>query len=468
LEVGTDPDTGLTLIRAAGHFYQHVLDTSGRNSEENRAYYDFPYQVHPVLTDVAIVGSGTGNDVAAALRAGAERVDAIEIDPAILLVGEERHPEKPYADPRVHAINNDARSFLRGTEDKYDLIVYGLLDSHTLLSHGSSVRLDSFVYTIEGLREARNRLKPDGMIALSFTVLSESLGRKIYLMLQQVFDGRSPLCLVSQSSNTTFLISNDPDWKIPAAVTNTGLKNVTAAYASSLAPASVSTDDWPFFYMPQRVYPVSYLIMIILILMLSLVLVGNFVAETPKFSHLSFFFLGVGFMLVETKGITEMGLTFGNTWQVIGIVFAGILVMAFLGNCLVQWLQINRLVVPYLFLLAALAAGWLAARSGGFASTAIGRLETAALLSLPLLFSGIVFSTLLSARRHISGIMAMNLLGAIVGGLLEYNSMYFGFQALYLMAMACYVLAFVSEWVFTNKDAPGYANADLRNRSLNR
>jgi hypothetical protein len=59
--------------------------------------------------------------------------------------------------------------------------------------------------------------------------------------------------------------------------------------------------------MPQRVYPVSYLIMICLILALSFVLVGNFVAEAPRFSHLSFFFLGAGFMLVETKGITEMG-----------------------------------------------------------------------------------------------------------------------------------------------------------------
>src|SRR5215467_4385969 len=376
------------------------------------------------------------------------------------MVGQQRHPEKPYADPRVHPINNDARTFLRGGTDKYDLIVYGLLDSHTLLSHGSSVRLDSFVYTIEGLREARSRLKPDGMISLSFTLLSESLGRKIYLMLQEVFDGRGPLCITNGpgGGDTTFLISNDPNWKPPARLMNADIENVTAEYAKPSIQASVSTDDWPFFYMPQRVYPVSYLIMIFLILVLSLLLVGNFVAEAPRFSHLSFFFLGVGFMLVETKAITEMGLTFGNTWQVIGIVFAGILIMAFLGNCLVQWLNIKRPQFAYLFLLAALAAGWLAARSGGFASTPLGRLETATLLSLPLLFSGIVFSTLLSARNYISGIMAMNLLGAIVGGLLEYNSMYLGFQALYLMAMACYALAFVSQWIFVDKDAAGTAS----------
>jgi spermidine synthase len=456
VEIGTDSTTGLTLLRASGHYYQHVLDLSGHDPESShdRDYYDFPYKAHPVLNNVAVIGSGTGNDVAAALRAGAGRVDAIEIDPVILLVGEERHPEKPYADPRVRPINNDARSFLRGTADKYDLIVYGMLDSHTLLSQGSSVRLDSFVYTIEGLREARNLLKPDGMISLSFTVLSEALGRKIYLMLQRVFDGRAPLCVASESWNTIFLISNDPSWRPPANLMTANIKNVTATYANSLIRASVATDDWPFFYMPQRVYPLSYLIMIALILVLSLLLVGNFVAETPRLGHLSFFFLGVGFMLVETKGTTEMGLTFGNTWQVVGVVLAGILTMAFLGNYLVEWLNIKRSAIAYLFLFSALAAGWLSARSGGFASTPIGRLETVALLSLPLLFSGIVFSTLLSARAHVSGIMAINLLGAMVGGLLEYNSMYFGFQALYLMAIVCYALAFVSGYLFLNEMRP--------------
>ena len=55
--------------------------------------------------------------------------------------------------------------------------------------------------------------------------------------------------------------------------------------------------------------------------------------------------------------------------------------------------------------------------------------------------------------RLVGSVYAANTFGAIVGGLLEYNSMYLGFQALYLMAMACYALAFVSEWIFANKDA---------------
>ena len=65
VEIGTDSTTGLTLIRASGHYYQHVLDLSShhRESSHDRDYYDFPYKAHPVLNNVAIIGSGTGNEL---------------------------------------------------------------------------------------------------------------------------------------------------------------------------------------------------------------------------------------------------------------------------------------------------------------------------------------------------------------------------------------------------------------------
>jgi len=465
LEIGTSYDTGLTLIRAAGVYYQRIHDLSGQDLTDRerhiRDYYDFPYTVHSPLNEVAIVGAGSGNDVAAALRAGARRVDAVEIDPAIMQAGRTNHPERPYDNPRTHAINNDARSFLRSTDQRYDLIVYGLLDSHTLLSQGSSVRLDSFVYTVEGLREARNRLKPDGVLSLSFALISDGLGRKIYLMLQQAFDGRPPVCVKADYDGAVvFLESNDANSTLSLrAVADSGFKDQSAYYANPSLQASVSTDDWPFFYMPRRIYPTSYVVMVVQIMILSLLLGWNFFGEAPQFSHLSFFFLGAGFMLIETKGITEMGLTFGNTWQVIGIVIAGILTMAFLGNCAVSWLNITRPLFPYLFLWAALAIGWFVARSGGFGSTPLGRLQTAIVLTCPLFFSGIVFSTLLSSKGHVSGMMAMNLLGAICGGLLEYNSMYFGFRWLYLAAMGCYLFAFLSDLLFAHRPAEKTATA---------
>ncbi len=385
LEVGRSP-RGLMLIRAAGHYFQRVWDLSRSNLNVEttpdlkaiRDYYELPYRVYGQPKTVAVVGAGTGNDVAAALRSGSKHVDAIEIDPAILLLGRLGHPEHPYDDPRVHAIVNDARSFLRNTDQTYDMVVYGLLDSHTLLSHASSVRLDSFVYTVQGLREAKARLKPGGAMSLSFCMLTPRLGRKVYLMMQQAFDGRAPVCVTAGYDGAViFLEGKDKDLAVPPTlIRQSGFQDSTSVYADPALQADVSTDDWPFFYMPQRVYPFSYLGMFVLILLLSMFLVGNFIDESPQFSHWSFFLLGAGFMLIETKGITELGLTFGNSWQVIGIVIAGLMVMAFLANCIVQWLKVERPGITYVLLLASLLIGWWIARSGGFASTGVGRTAT--------------------------------------------------------------------------------------------
>lgn len=454
LEIGHE-NTGLMLIRAAGEYYQRVHELDARNGktaadpqlESTRRYYELPYRFFgrpPV--EVAIVGAGTGNDVTAALLHGAKQVDAVEIDPAILMEGRIGHPDHPYFDSRVHAVVDDARSFLRNTGQRYDMIVYGLLDSHTLLTQGSSVRLDSFVYTVEGLREARARLKPGGMLSLSFSVMSRPLGRKIYLMLRDAFGGPPACILAGYDGAVVFLEANDRPLTVPAQLLQqTGFEDGTHLFADPTIQADVSTDNWPFFYMPRRVYPLSYAIMVGLVLVLSAGIFWKFLNEKPQFGHAPFFLLGAGFMLIETKGITELGLVFGNTWQVMGIVILAILAMAFLANCAVQYFNIQQWAIPYLLLFATLGAGWLVVRMGGLPSNFVGRMGMAAVLTCPMFFSGIVFSTLLRSRGAVSGTLAMNLLGAMCGGLLEYNSMYFGFQFLYLVAAGLYFLAFAWE-----------------------
>src|SRR5437764_4751769 len=81
LEVGRGGG-GLMEIRAAGHYYQKVYDllnVSGTAAQDPwvqkaRNYYDTPYRLVDHPKDVAVVGAGSGNDVAAALRSGAEHV----------------------------------------------------------------------------------------------------------------------------------------------------------------------------------------------------------------------------------------------------------------------------------------------------------------------------------------------------------------------------------------------------------
>src|SRR5215469_13406808 len=123
--------------------------------EENP--YNVPFRFASSSPSVMIVGSGTGNDVAAALRHNSRSVDAVEIDPAILSLGKREHPEQPYASTEVTVYLTDARAFLKRSPQHYDLVLFGLLDSHTQFSDYSNMRIDNFVYTEESFREARRR-----------------------------------------------------------------------------------------------------------------------------------------------------------------------------------------------------------------------------------------------------------------------------------------------------------------------
>src|SRR5258708_3475624 len=132
--------------------------------------FHYPYRVlgHPPAR-VLVLGAGSGNDTAAALDEGAGHVDAVEIDPVILKMGQD-HPDRPYASPRVRTINTDARAFLNRTGGEYDLIVFGALDSMTRLSALSNIRLDNFVYTRECIAAAKRHLAADGGLVLYFAV----------------------------------------------------------------------------------------------------------------------------------------------------------------------------------------------------------------------------------------------------------------------------------------------------------
>jgi len=278
------------------------------------------------------------------------------------------------------------------------------------------------------------------VLSLSFAVLSDELGRKLYLMLTQAFDGHPPVAIFSRyDAAVTFVQSQRGDLRVdPAALAATGFDDRSARYADPALAADVSTDDWPFFYMPRRIYPVSYVWGVLLVLGIAVLLHGQFVGAPPRMQTLPFFFLGAGFMLVETKGIAELGLAFGNTWQVIGIVIGAILVMAWLGNWITQRWRIARPVLPWAALLVSLGVGLMFVRIGGIGSDAGARWLAVVLLTCPLFFSGIVFSTVFARTEQPAEALGMNLLGAMLGGVLEYNAMYFGFQSLYWFAAALY------------------------------
>src|SRR5262249_21291183 len=128
----------------------HIFHQSMAPVAQKEYFYQWPYTVFgDTWGAVLLLGAGSGTDGAAALRHGARHVDAVDIDPVILRLGAERHPDHPYADPRVTVICDDGRHFLRTTTKKYDLVVFALIDSLTVQSSFSGVRLESYMFTKE-------------------------------------------------------------------------------------------------------------------------------------------------------------------------------------------------------------------------------------------------------------------------------------------------------------------------------
>ena len=110
LRLPTEADVLPTPSIQVNHcFYQDVFDCSphavavSKRNAEAAEYYNLPYRLQTRAGDVLVVGAGTGNDVAAALRHAAKSVTAVEIDPAILHLGHKLHPERAFTRTRVLA-----------------------------------------------------------------------------------------------------------------------------------------------------------------------------------------------------------------------------------------------------------------------------------------------------------------------------------------------------------------------------
>lgn len=445
-------------IKSSHIWFQTPLDLSTEFLQQRNAltkewfnFYNFPFQISNKKPEkIMIVGSGSGNDVAAALRNNVKEIDAVEIDPVIGKLGMQFHPEKPYSANNVNFIINDARNAIKYANEKYDLILYSVLDSHSNLSGKGGIRLDSFVYTEESFKEAKDKLNPNGYLVLSFAISTQELGIKIFKMLEKAFNGKKPIVLAASQEIDTFVdqkyifvISENLNQFTEIEKTKF---NKTDIFANNEISKSidVSTDDWPFFYMVKKVYPISYLIVILLIFTSSYFFVKKVNNLNLKNFSPTCFFLGAGFMLVETKGITEAAKIFGGTWIVISIIILLILTMAFFANLLIyKKVKIKENYI-YLFLFLSIILSFYGTnfRIEDY-SLNLAKVLNPIFLTLPLFFSGLAFSNELKKLNSASIALSSNILGALFGGLLEYNSMYFGFKFLYLLAVVVYFLSYV-------------------------
>jgi len=418
--------------------------------------YEIPLLLHPNPKKVLLVGAGSGNDAAGAIRQGAESITAVEIDPAIISIGRELHPEKPYSSPTVRVVNDDARSFFATTKDKYDVIVFGLLDSHTTTAL-TNARLDHYVYTLESLTQARKLLNDGGVMVLSFQPQKPFITIRLRKMIRQVFNEEPLVFRVPYSTyewgGVMFVagdlravqqqFNNNP--RLDAYIKRLQQENPIPQKRN----AAIITDDWPYLYLEAPSIPILYYFLIGLMVLIFFIsykrwqAAGNISGVDRSFWH--FFFLGAAFLLLEVQNISKASVALGNTWQVNVVIISSILIMALLANLIAYKFPKLHLIPIYIGLITVcLMLYFIDLARFGFLPYFTKAMIVGLLTSLPMLFSGIVFIRSFAVAKEKGNVLGANLIGALVGALLQSITFITGIKALLLIVAGFYLLSLIT------------------------
>jgi hypothetical protein len=446
---GSDHWSPYYKVRAISHD-DGSLEVSVNNVPHQTAYsvaqmkaspssrYHLPYTRVASPEDVLIIGAGTGNDVAVALDQGARHVDAVEIDPVLQRLGRDHHPNRPYADPRVSVHIDDGRAFMERTDRHYDLIILALTDSATIVTGQSALRLENYLFTTEALKQARSLLKPTGIFAMYNYYEPWLLDR--YAGSVTAVYGESPCVQISGETvgaRLQAVLTISADGSTPGCAKN------WQRGSAVLAPA---TDDRPFPYLAQHTIPRFYLWMLGLILLAAVVLVritsGPIRQMRP---YLDLAFMGAAFLLLETKNVVQFALLFGTTWFVNAAVFAGVLLSVLAAVEVARRARLPRPQLLYCALLAALALAWVIPPASLLSlAVPLRFLAGIAIAFTPIFLANLVFAQRFRSVGASTVAFGANLLGAMVGGALEYTALITGYRFLLILVAVLYGLAFLT------------------------
>jgi len=164
----------------------------------------------------------------------------------------------------------------------------------------------------------------------------------------------------------------------------------------------------------------------------------------PMFRYADLFFMGAAFLLLETKSVVQFALLFGTTWFVNSLVFVGVLLFVLLAIEVERKIRIARprLLLGILFL--GLLVGWLIPTGALLGLPIVPRLLAAiALAFFPIFVANLIFAERFRDTTDPPAAFGANLLGAMVGGTLEYVSLLTGFRALLVLVAVLYGVAYL-------------------------
>lgn len=422
---------GVSVNTVPNQYAAHWLD--------KEPFYRLAYEElhHPEYKNILILGSGTGNDVATALGEDPSlaRIDAVEIDPVVAQLGVAHHPDQPYEDPRVHLTVGDGRNFLANSKRQYDLIIFALTDSLVLTSQTSNIRLESFLFTEEAMKEASQHLTPNGLAVFYNYYREPWLVDKIAQMAMHSF-GTTPYVYLFDKQTQAAIIMAGPklaDLK----------KDSPIVRYEKTRDATPATDDWPFLYVQNRGIPAFYLTILGTLLALAVILMAlSMYIQKERGFNVKFFLFGAAFLLLETKSLTTFSLLFGATWFVNSLVFGAILTSILIANIISMNVRIKPGIL-YILLFGSLLLSAMIPTENFLSVPGAARYVLAAVLYFsPVFFANMIFSQLFKNTPRPVLALSSNILGAVLGGFLEYSAMAIGYHALFFIIAACYLITY--------------------------
>jgi hypothetical protein len=265
---------------------------------------------------------------------------------------------------------------------------------------------------------------------------------------QQAFGHAPCIDLVGDGTHGVIVAAVDPaqqrcDTPQPGAQP---VKSALAAAGDTSAAPTAVTDERPFPYLRTPSVPSRYLLVLLGILLASAVAVRLAGARPARLRpYLDLALLGAAFLLLETRGVTRFALLFGTTWVVNALVFAGVLVGVLVA------VEITRRLprppsrgVGYALLAVSLVVTAFVPTAALLQLPTLPRLVVAVAVTFaPIVAANIVFAARFAGTADPTAAFAANLLGAMVGGCLEYLALLTGYPALVGVAALLYLGAFL-------------------------
>ena len=157
-----------------------------------------------------------------------------------------------------------------------------------------------------------------------------------------------------------------------------------------------------------------------------------------------FFVLGIAFLLLETKSLATFSLLFGTTWIVNSLVFFAVLASVLAAIFVNQRVRFRNPALLYAALFGSIALAIVLPPASLLIEPMWLRYLVAATLAFaPIFFANLVFSYSFRDTKAADMAFASNLLGAVVGGAIEYVALVTGYGWLLVVVGALYASAWL-------------------------